>query len=72
MFELYEKPHLHPLPLIKPVPNYLSVGQWQQNGYVTYQKNCYYAGLAHCGKDILIKNNRCLYVRLLQVKALRK
>lgn len=72
VFELYEKPHLHPLPLIKPVPHYLSEGRVQQNGYVTYQKNCYYAGLSNRGKDIIIENDSGLYVRLLQVKSLKE
>ena len=35
-------------------------------------KNCYYAGISNRGKDIIIENDRCLYVLLLQVKSLKE
>lgn len=65
VFRTYEEPHLLPLPLHRPIPRQISLGRVKLNGYVTYLKNFYYAGVDRSGKEILIENLGGKHVKLM-------
>ncbi len=66
IFERYEKNALLPLPMFRPSVHSLSYGHVNQNGYVLYLKNYYFAGHANRDRDIVILNDQGKHIYLKQ------